>query len=103
MNTSHNSDERYEPLWREPDPPHVDNHIITNSFATGTATRLDPLNPLDPQDLKPNLAYQSPGIEYFTDEHRLPARVRGRLQLVCLLYTSPSPRDQRGSRMPSSA
>ena len=24
-------------------------------------------------------------------------------QLVCLLYTSPSPRDQRGSRMPSSA
>ena len=28
--------------------------------------------------------------------------VRGRLQ-TCLLYTSPSPRDQRGSRMPSSA
>ena len=25
------------------------------------------------------------------------------LQSVCLLYTSPSPRDQRGSRMPSSA
>ena len=24
-------------------------------------------------------------------------------QWVCLLYTSPSPRDQRGSRMPSSA
>ena len=24
-------------------------------------------------------------------------------QLTCLLYTSPSPRDQRGSRMPSSA
>ena len=23
--------------------------------------------------------------------------------MVCLLYTSPSPRDQRGSRMPSSA
>ena len=26
-----------------------------------------------------------------------------RLSCVCLLYTSPSPRDQRGSRMPSSA
>ena len=26
-----------------------------------------------------------------------------RLSFVCLLYTSPSPRDQRGSRMPSSA
>ena len=25
------------------------------------------------------------------------------LSLICLLYTSPSPRDQRGSRMPSSA
>ena len=25
------------------------------------------------------------------------------LSLFCLLYTSPSPRDQRGSRMPSSA
>ena len=25
------------------------------------------------------------------------------LFIVCLLYTSPSPRDQRGSRMPSSA
>ena len=27
----------------------------------------------------------------------------GALHGVCLLYTSPSPRDQRGSRMPSSA
>ena len=25
------------------------------------------------------------------------------LQQICLLYTSPSPRDQRGARMPSSA
>ena len=30
-------------------------------------------------------------LEYATEEQ------------VCLLYTSPSPRDQRGSRMPSSA
>ena len=34
-------------------------------------------------------------------EHRfLKARI---LSWACLLYTSPSPRDQRGSRMPSSA
>ena len=26
-----------------------------------------------------------------------------RQKIICLLYTSPSPRDQRGSRMPSSA
>ena len=28
---------------------------------------------------------------------------RGAKSYICLLYTSPSPRDQRGSRMPSSA
>ena len=28
---------------------------------------------------------------------------RDKLVGICLLYTSPSPRDQRGSRMPSSA
>ena len=28
---------------------------------------------------------------------------RGAEYVICLLYTSPSPRDQRGSRMPSSA
>ena len=30
-------------------------------------------------------------------------RTRGTADETCLLYTSPSPRDQRGSRMPSSA
>ena len=34
----------------------------------------------------------------FTDINELQA-----IQGICLLYTSPSPRDQRGSRMPSSA
>ena len=29
--------------------------------------------------------------------------VAGKMSGICLLYTSPSPRDQRGSRMPSSA
>ena len=32
-----------------------------------------------------------------------PQQVLWRQALACLLYTSPSPRDQRGSRMPSSA
>ena len=31
------------------------------------------------------------------------ADLRSAHSLSCLLYTSPSPRDQRGSRMPSSA
>ena len=29
--------------------------------------------------------------------------VKGQVDKLCLLYTSPSPRDQRGSRMPASA
>ena len=33
----------------------------------------------------------------------LPAQRARSLKKSCLLYTSPSPRDQRGSRMPSSA
>ena len=33
----------------------------------------------------------------------LSAKSGGALKDYCLLYTSPSPRDQRGSRMPSSA
>ena len=33
----------------------------------------------------------------------LRARATGQRITICLLYTSPSPRDQRGSRMPSSA
>ena len=36
----------------------------------------------------------------FSDEKKV--TIAGRLT-ACLLYTSPSPRDQRGSRMPSSA
>ena len=30
-------------------------------------------------------------------------RIKSAIKTACLLYTSPSPRDQRGSRMPSSA
>ena len=35
-------------------------------------------------------------MDYDTAQHRME-------EFNCLLYTSPSPRDQRGSRMPSSA
>ena len=59
--------------------------------------------------LRPRL--EALGIESFCDYRQL---LEGRgahaeldraveLLVTCLLYTSPSPRDQRGSRMPSSA
>ena len=38
-----------------------------------------------------------------TDKEASTAREKAYQDYVCLLYTSPSPRDQRGSRMPSSA
>ena len=34
---------------------------------------------------------------------QLKALLFNKISIICLLYTSPSPRDQRGSRMPSSA
>ena len=37
------------------------------------------------------------------DVLKVPGGSRWKLREGCLLYTSPSPRDQRGSRMPSSA
>ena len=37
------------------------------------------------------------GVKKFGGEHVIPGNI------ICLLYTSPSPRDRYGSRMPSSA
>ena len=36
-------------------------------------------------------------------EHKMTPSIEGMINKVCLLYTSPSPRDMRRSRMPSSA
>ena len=46
------------------------------------------------------LRYRHIAYEVFMGD--VPGRL-SRLDGICLLYTSPSPRDQRGSRMPSSA
>ena len=49
-------------------------------------------------------AFQKNLEEYLQVKHVIPcANGTDSLQIACLLYTSPSPRDQRGSRMPSSA
>ena len=42
-------------------------------------------------------------VEIWDDSGRVNRGERGELVCTCLLYTSPSPRDQRGSRMPASA
>ena len=54
--------------------------------------------PLYASVLQFTLLDQNKGIAW-QDDLKLPDDARR----ICLLYTSPSPRDQRGSRMPSSA
>ena len=54
------------------------------------------------------LAHMHGAVEVLFDQSLSPAQQRNlerhiELPVNCLLYTSPSPRDQRGSRMPSSA
>ena len=51
-------------------------------------------------DLLNLLKSEFPGVEFVDVAD---ASMRLRMIKSCLLYTSPSPRDQRGSRMPSSA
>ena len=51
------------------------------------------------KDLLAKFGFQSQLMLYKRKKRKLVPR----LSISCLLYTSPSPRDQRGSRMPSSA
>ena len=53
--------------------------------------------------LAARIAAQFP--ERLTEEQKVEDALAelGKMAKTCLLYTSPSPRDQRGSRMPSSA
>ena len=51
-----------------------------------------------------NLRVAQVTVPDYLDRNSIVSRVNGETELVvCLLYTSPSPRDISGSRMPSSA
>ena len=52
--------------------------------------------------LPPTGSTRKVNLQELSDEE-LPNSETGANYNICLLYTSPSPRDQRGSRMPSSA
>ena len=57
------------------------------------------------KSLKENLVVENKGVSSTRSGFQLyiPKTEKGSSPSACLLYTSPSPRDQRGSRMPSSA
>ena len=54
-------------------------------------------------DFAAAIAAGNPVIAKAHPSHPLTTKLMAQQALACLLYTSPSPRDQRGSRMPSSA
>ena len=56
----------------------------------------------DPNDKAAHKAMDTYAVPRFTTYDSLLQQCDA-VDIVCLLYTSPSPRDQRGSRMPSSA
>ena len=55
------------------------------------------------RNLLPELDGQPDASKSWTNYRKLITRQKLAEDHLCLLYTSPSPRDQRGSRMPSSA
>ena len=63
-------------------------------------------NPLLPKDKKERIKIEAERVKYWMSKGAQPtlrvSRLLGELQ-ICLLYTSPSPRDGLLSRMPSSA
>ena len=99
-----------------------DNHIVvvnktSSEIVQGDKTGDTPLSEMVKQYLKEK--YNKPGNVFIGVTHRLDRPVSGLVVFAktskalprlnemfrngCLLYTSPSPRDKRQSRMPSSA
>ena len=87
----------------------VDDDIVKEEEAFFGAVRPDePLIEYAPVQSTDQVLLISPTAfgynpEAAKDNRFMHAVDEGELETVCLLYTSPSPRDQRGSRMPSSA
>ena len=76
------------------EPDDDDDDLLRLAFAHGDATALEDLTGASPRSLT------------YDDLQRAALRLGALIREQadgCLLYTSPSPRDQRGSRMPSSA
>ena len=67
-------------------------------LAAGLGKRMRPLTENTP---KPLLKVDGKPLVEHLIEHLIAGGVTG--VVICLLYTSPSPRDKRQSRMPSSA
>ena len=91
------------------DPNHHHKIATMLQLESETVTRLRPTLMELGLDLSEAEKSRTAGIKWADSLRGLPwdefmVSLRDALQpYICLLYTSPSPRDQRGSRMPSSA
>ena len=93
----------------------VEEAVRLQEAGTATETIVVSIGPAKAQEtIRTGLAMgMDRGVHVQTDEDLEPLAVAKMLKavaeaegadlIICLLYTSPSPRDQRGSRMPSSA
>ena len=75
--------------------------LMVEESKAGRAVLNQPAGHLDPNETLIEAAVRETLEETGWDVE--PTSVTGIYLYTCLLYTSPSPRDQRGSRMPSSA
>ena len=88
-------------------------HPITHSIVTANIYKIDTTQPEgelgngqcrnNTYMFKHKYTTRNDEIEYRPDAWKSFSEITTVINSVCLLYTSPSPRDQRGSRMPSSA
>ena len=97
---------------------HQHNIPVVEDIGSGAMMNTDELAPIDHEPTPQNALNQGIDLVCFSGDKLLGGPqsgiIAGKSELIaklkkepffraCLLYTSPSPRDQRGSRMPSSA
>ena len=73
-----------------------------HTFFSNSCTSTRPMAARDPDSSQGRLGAGAPTVSQSAHRELAPT-YRHQVYRFCLLYTSPSPRDQRGSRMPSSA
>ena len=74
------------------------NQVISNIFRVNSKIRYVSIIDLDGRIIASEMKSDLQSLLKKTNEEKFCEHVA-----ICLLYTSPSPRDQRGSRMPTSA
>ena len=84
--------------WTSPEPPASPRDVSGTTDATGPGECASHNSPVHEAAVRQETGWNQP-----QGMREAPNRFSGEVSDTCLLYTSPSPRDKRQSRMPSSA